>query len=80
MPDIFPHDTALVWTRQCLKKHPSTKGDVDGMEVALQDTLAECAAFINETYDVEGIQKVACASLALQDAGKSLQYWNWSRR
>jgi len=66
MPDIFPHDTAVVWTRQYLKKHPSTKGDLDGMEVALHNTSAECAAFINETYDVEGIQKVACASLALQ--------------
>ena len=35
------------------------------MEVALQDTLAECAAFINETYDVEGSQKVVCARFGL---------------
>ena len=74
MPDILPHDTAIVWTRQYLKKHPSTKGDLDGMEVALHNTLAECAAFINETYDVEGIQKVACASLALQQLLLQLEY------
>ena len=66
MPDILPHDTAIVWTRQYLKKHPSTKGDLDGMEVALHNTLAECAAVINEAYDVEGTQKVACAISALQ--------------
>ena len=57
MPDIFPHDTAVVWTRQYLKKHPSTKGDLDGTEVALHNTLAECVASINETYDAEGIQR-----------------------
>jgi hypothetical protein len=74
MPDIFSHDTAVVWTRQYLKKHPSTKGGLDGMEVALHNTLAECAAFINETYDVEGIQKVACASLAWQQLLLELEY------
>ena len=53
MPDVFPHETAVAWTRQYLKKYPLTKGTgLGAMERELADRLNECKKHINAAYDV----------------------------
>ena len=53
MPDVFPHETAVAWTRQYLKKYPLAKGKgLDTMERELADRLDECKKHINAAYDV----------------------------
>ena len=55
MPDVFPHETAVAWCRNFLKKNPLEKTDLDSMEGELVKTLAAAAKHINKTYDVEGL-------------------------
>ena len=56
MPDVFPHETAVAWTRQCLKKYPLTKGaGLGAMERELADRLDECKKYINAAYDVSDL-------------------------
>ncbi len=56
MPDVFPHETAVAWTRQCLKKYPLTKGaGLGAMERELADRLDECKKHINAAYDVSDL-------------------------
>ena len=56
MPDVFPHETAVAWTRQYLKKYPLTKGTgLAAMERELADRLGECKKHINAAYDVGGL-------------------------
>lgn len=57
MPDLFPHETAVAWTRTYMKKHPRPKASLDEMEADLRATLVKCAKHINENYDVEGLHK-----------------------
>ena len=48
MPDVFPHETAVAWTRLYLKKNPLTKGKgLDSMEDELADRLRACKTYIN---------------------------------
>ena len=57
MPDVFPHETAVAWTRNYLKKHPISKGNLDTMQAELRQKLAECARFINKHYEVADLHK-----------------------
>ena len=53
MPDVFPDETAVAWTRQRQKKYPLTKGaGLGAMERELADRLDECKKHINAAYDV----------------------------
>ena len=56
MPDVFPHETAVAWTRHYLKKFPLTKGKgLDAMERELTARLNECRKHINRNMDVSDL-------------------------
>ena len=66
MPGVFPHETAVAWTRQYLKKYPLAKGKgLDTMERELADRLDECKKHIDATYDVGDL----CSSYARRMKG-----------
>ena len=53
MPDVFPHETAVAWTRHYLKKYPLTKGTgLPAMEMELAARLKECKTYINRNLEV----------------------------
>ena len=53
MPDVFPHETAVAWTRLYLKKNPLTKGKgLDSMEAELAGRLRACKTRINCDFEV----------------------------
>ena len=60
MPDVFPHETAVAWARQYMRKHPLHKeAGMAAMEEELADRLAECAKYITKNYNVDAL----CQSL-----------------
>ena len=66
MPGVFPHETAVAWTRQYLKKYPLAKGKgLDTMERELADRLDECKKHIDATCDVGDL----CSSYARRMKG-----------
>ena len=48
---------SVAWTRNLMKKHPFPKGSLDEMETALRNTLANCARYVNDNYEVEGLHQ-----------------------
>ena len=60
MPDVWPHETAVSWLRNFMKKNPLTKGrGLPQLQKDFEATLASCVKFINENYEVEDL----CTSL-----------------
>ena len=58
MPDVFPHETAVAWTRYYLKKHPlHAEAGVDAMEDELGKTLKACSKYIMKHYEVSDLCK-----------------------
>ena len=58
MPDLFPHETAVAWTRKYLKDHPLQKGrGLESLRKQLVSTLSDCADHINKNYDVDGLSR-----------------------
>ena len=55
-PDVLPHETAVAWARGYFKKHPVSKdGGTADMERQLKATLVDCAAYINDNYEVDAL-------------------------
>ena len=53
---MLPHETAVGWAREYLKKRPLSKGaGIEAMEGELRRLMTECAAYINANFDVSGL-------------------------
>ena len=77
MADFWPHETAVSWLRQQMKKCPIEKGNgLEQMQKAFDANMNASFRYINAEYDVSGL----CRSfperlLRLKDAkGERLKY------
>ena len=58
LADVLLHETAVAWIRQWFKKHPPKYGAaMSKNRSTLEAAFAECAAYMNENHDVEGLCK-----------------------
>ena len=56
IPDCLPHETAVAWARNFMKKRPMSKqGGVEKMAKRLPYLLDSAADHINKNYDVKGL-------------------------
>ena len=64
IPDVLPHETAVGWIRNYLKKYPfSRDGSLDEQEKRLRQVMKDACNHINSTYDAEGLCKAFPARL-----------------
>ena len=53
IPDCLPHETAVAWARNFMKKRPLQRGSFASMEEQLAKLLGETGDHINQNYDVD---------------------------
>ena len=58
MPDLFPHVTAVAWTRKHPKDHALEKGRrPESLRKQLARAPSDCADHVNANYDVAGLSR-----------------------
>ena len=55
IPDCLPHETAVAWARNFMKKRPLKRGTIASMEAHLAQLLSDAGGHITENYDVDAL-------------------------
>ena len=55
IPDCLPHETAVAWARNFMKKRSLKRGSIASMEEELAQLLSDAGDHINQHYNVDAL-------------------------